>query len=96
MKQELLHQVVGHEDVRESVAIVVIDGDTHALTFGGSDPGRNADVAESSVAFIVEEQVCGSLVFGNPDTSYGGGNFGRITGTKVGARNAQISLKYLF
>jgi hypothetical protein len=35
-------------------------------------------------------------VFGNPDTSYGGGNFGRITGTKVGSRNAQVSLKYLF
>ncbi|MBI4909494.1 MAG: TonB-dependent receptor [Acidobacteria bacterium] len=35
-------------------------------------------------------------VFGNPDTTYGGSNFGRITGTKVGSRNAQISLKYIF
>jgi hypothetical protein len=35
-------------------------------------------------------------VFGNPDTTYGGSNFGRITGTKVGSRNAQVSLKYIF
>jgi hypothetical protein len=35
-------------------------------------------------------------VFGNPDTNYGGSNFGRITGTKVGTRNAQVSLKYIF
>jgi hypothetical protein len=35
-------------------------------------------------------------VFSQPDTTYLGSNFGRITGTKVGARNAQISLKYIF
>jgi carboxypeptidase family protein len=35
-------------------------------------------------------------VFSNPDTTYGGANFGRITGTKVGSRNAQVSLKFIF
>jgi hypothetical protein len=35
-------------------------------------------------------------IFGQPDMNYGGSNFGRITGTKVGQRNAQASLKYIF
>ncbi len=35
-------------------------------------------------------------VFGDPNTAFGNSNFGTITGTKVGARNVQIGLKYYF
>ena len=37
-----------------------------------------------------------SLVFSDPNTSYGSTSFGEITGTKVGARNVQLGMKYYF
>lgn len=35
-------------------------------------------------------------IFSNPGTGYGSSSFGQITGTKVGARNVQLGLKYYF
>ena len=35
-------------------------------------------------------------IFGDPASSFGAANFGTITGTKVGARNVQLGLKYYF
>lgn len=35
-----------------------------------------------------------SPVFSDPNTSYGSTSFGEITGTKVGARNVQLGMKY--
>ncbi len=35
-------------------------------------------------------------VFNPPGTTYGSSSFGQITSTKVGSRNIQLSLKYLF
>lgn len=35
-------------------------------------------------------------VFSDPPTSYGAGNFGVISGTKVGARSVQLGFKYYF
>jgi hypothetical protein len=35
-------------------------------------------------------------MFGDPANAYGNSNFGTITGTKVGARNVQLGLKYYF
>ena len=35
-------------------------------------------------------------VFSDPPNSYGAGNFGVISGTKVGARSVQFGFKYYF
>ena len=35
-------------------------------------------------------------VFSDPATAYGAGNFGVISGTKVGARSVQLGFKYYF
>ena len=35
-------------------------------------------------------------VFSDPPSSYGAGNFGVISGTKVGARSVQLGFKYYF
>jgi len=35
-------------------------------------------------------------VFSPPASTFGSGNFGQISGTKIGSRNAQMSLKYYF
>ena len=35
-------------------------------------------------------------IFNPPNTTYGSSSFGQITSTKIGSRNIQLSLKYLF
>ncbi len=35
-------------------------------------------------------------IFNPPGTTFGSGSFGQITGTKIGSRNVQLSLKYYF
>jgi hypothetical protein len=35
-------------------------------------------------------------IFNPPATTYGAGNFGQISGTRIGSRNIQMSLKYYF
>jgi hypothetical protein len=35
-------------------------------------------------------------IFSPPGSTFGSGSFGQITGTKIGARNVQLSLKYYF
>lgn len=40
--------------------------------------------------------VTNTPIFGDPASSFGAANFGTITGTKVGARNIQLGLKYYF
>ena len=40
--------------------------------------------------------VTNTPMFGDPASAFGAANFGAITGTKVGARNVQLGLKYYF
>ena len=45
---------------------------------------------------IEAQNVLNHPVFGEPNTSFGSTSFGQITGTKVGARQMMIGLKYYF
>ena len=43
---------------------------------------------------IEAQNVLNHPVFGDPNTSFGSTSFGQITGTKVGARQMMVGLKY--
>jgi hypothetical protein len=45
---------------------------------------------------IEAQNVLNHPVFGDPNTSFGSTSFGQITGTKVGARQMMVGLKYYF
>jgi hypothetical protein len=45
---------------------------------------------------IEAQNVLNHPVFGDPNTSFGSTSFGQITGTKVGARQMMMGLKYRF
>src|SRR5207249_4602343 len=52
MKQEIRNGVVGDENVGKAVAIVVGEGDTHALAAMGADSAGRGDILVGTVAAI--------------------------------------------
>src|SRR5208283_4126926 len=59
----LLHSVVGHNNVRETVLIVVCERHAQRSPLLGGNPGTLADVLERAVATIVIEQISRSGKF---------------------------------
>src|ERR1041384_4312506 len=62
MKQELLGEIVGDENIRETVSVIVIERDTHSLAFHACNSRGGADIAKTAVAFIVKQQVRRALI----------------------------------
>ena len=60
VKEELLHAVVGHENVRKAVRVEIIDGDPHPLADEGSNTGCGGDVSKTARPLIVKKQIGGS------------------------------------
>src|SRR5713226_8642701 len=57
VEEELLHAVVGDEDVREAVVVIVGEGHAKSAALLGGDAGFLANVLESAVAAIAIEKV---------------------------------------
>src|SRR5205823_11939698 len=56
-KQKLFHPIVGDKDIREAVAIVVVESHAERFAFDGSDSRTYAYVAKFAAPFIVEEHI---------------------------------------
>src|SRR5260370_3541944 len=57
VKQILLHAIVGNIDVRKSIAIVVSERHTQAVTFLGGNSAALAHIFERAISAIVVENV---------------------------------------
>ena len=66
MEQRIRHGVVGHEDVRVAVAVVVGNGDAHAFTGRGGDAAQLGDILKMAAAEVPVQGIGG------------GGKLGRI------------------
>ena len=64
MEEKLAHAVVGHENVGESVAIVIGERDAERAALERGDAGTLADVFECAVAAIAVKNIGGLREFG--------------------------------
>ena len=59
MEKILLHAVVGDENIRKAIAVIVGEGNAKSSALFGGDAGALADIFESTIAAIAIEQTGG-------------------------------------
>src|SRR5262249_43572293 len=56
VEEKLRHPVIGHEDVRISVAIIIVESHAEAFALHGSNTRLRAHVAKMPAALVVEQR----------------------------------------